>query len=247
MAPKGKTSPKDSAVRVQKLLAERQGVSRRKAEAALKDGKVRLADGSPLKPGDKIPPKEGLVIEGRLLKGLDLEKVYFAFYKPRGVLSTFEPPQSLPTLAKSFPVRLPHLYCVGRLDVMTEGLLLVTNDGEFANKVAHPRYGVNKEYLVKVQGKLDQERLQAPIKGVRDLGETLRAQRVTVISETRKNQWLLVVMNEGKNREIRRIFRRIGFFVLKIKRIRIGPVSLGKLRPGQARPLSKKELHELLG
>lgn len=246
MAPKGKPSPKNSTVRVQKILAERQGISRRKAETALKDGKVRLADGSPLKPGDKILPKEELLIEGRLLKGLDLEKVYFAFYKPRGVLSTFEPSRRLPTLAKSFPVRLPHLYSVGRLDVMTEGLLLVTNDGEFANRVAHPRYGVTKEYLVKVQGKLDQEKLQALIKGVRDLGETLRAQKVTIVSETPKNQWLLVTLNEGKNREIRRMFWRIGFFVLKIKRIRIGPVSLGKLRPGQARPLSKKELYELM-
>lgn len=240
-------APKDTTVRVQKLLAERQGISRHKADILLKAGKVRLADGSPLKPGDRVPPKEELLLEGRPLKGLKPEKVYFAFYKPRGVLCTFETPKRLPTLANSFPIKLPQLFSVGRLDVMADGLLVVTNDGEFANKVAHPRYGVNKEYLVKIQGKIDEERLQTLTKGVRDSGETLRATSVKVISETKKNQWLLVVMNEGKYREIRRMFWRVGFFVLKIKRIRIGPVSLGKLRPGQARPLSEKEVHQLLG
>jgi 23S rRNA pseudouridine2605 synthase len=245
MDPRDRVDPKNPAVRVQKLLAERRGISRRKAEILLKAGKVRLADGSPLKPGDRIPPKEGLLLEGRLLKGLEPEKVYFAFYKPRGVLCSFETPKGLPTLANSFPIRLPHLYSVGRLDVMAEGLLLVTNDGEFANRVAHPRYGVDKEYFVKIQGKMDEERLQSILKGVKDFGETLKARRVTIVYEAPKNQWLLVVMNEGRYREIRRMFWRIGYYVLKIKRIRIGPITLGKLRPGQARPLLKKEFHEL--
>jgi 23S rRNA pseudouridine2605 synthase len=236
----------EDGVRVQKVLAMRGEISRRKADALVQAGKVRLPGGRLIKPGDKIDPKSTLWVEGRPLERLGVEKFYFAFYKPKGVVSTFESSKDHATLAKSFPVKAPHLFCVGRLDAIAEGLLLVTNDGEFANRVSHPRYGIPKEYLVKVQGKLDTRALQATLQGVWDAGELLKPSSVSVISEARKNQWLRVVMREGKYHEIRRLFGHQGYFVLKIKRVRVGPVMLGALQPGQARPLSTKEVRGLL-
>lgn len=236
----------ESGIRVQKVLAIRGGISRRKADALVQAGKVRLPDGRLLKTGDKIDPKSILWVEGRPLERLGIEKFYFAFYKPKGVVSTFEPSKDHATLAKSFPIKAPHLFSVGRLDAIAEGLLLVTNDGEFANHVSHPRYGIPKEYLVKVQGKLDPGALQAVLQGVWDAGELLKPSSVSIVSEARKNQWLRVVMREGKYHEVRRLFGHQGYFVLKIKRVRVGPVMLGALQPGQARPLSTKEVRGLL-
>lgn len=233
-------------IRVQKVLAARVGISRRKAEALVQDGKVRFPGGRQLKPGEKIEPNSDLWVRGRPLERSQVEKLYFAFYKPKGVISTFEPSTDHQTLAKSFPFRVPHLFSVGRLDAIAEGLLLVTNDGEFANRVSHPRYGIPKEYIVKIQGKLDTRALQATLKGVWDAGQLLKPSSVSVISEAKKNQWVRVVMREGKYHEIRRLFGHQGYFVLKIKRIRVGPVLLGALQPGQARSLSIKEIRSLL-
>jgi 23S rRNA pseudouridine2605 synthase len=156
------------------------------------------------------------------------------FYKPKGVLTTMEDPLERPTI-KEFLEEVPtRVFPVGRLDWDSEGLLLLTNDGEFANRVSHPNAEVTKTYLVKVDGKPTDEQIKKLLSGVTIVGGKVTAKSVEKVKRGREQyDWLKIVITEGKNRQIRQMFEKIGFDVLKLQRVAIGRLRIGNLQRGE--------------
>ncbi len=231
--------------RVQKILSRAGFGSRRGCEELIKEGRVTV-NGERINLGDKADPaKDDIRLDGSPV-GKPEKKVYIALNKPRNMLSLDVPDDPRPTIFDLVKDDR-HLYPVGRLDFDSEGLVLLTNDGTLANHLTHPRYEHGKEYEVRVTKKPDQEQLEIWRRGVvlEDGYRTLPA-AVEIKSYTKKGAWLSIVLREGKNRQIRRTGSRIGLPVRQIRRIRIGPIELGKLQPGHFRYLKPEEITELL-
>jgi 23S rRNA pseudouridine2605 synthase len=230
--------------RLQKILARSGLGSRRTCEELIEAGRVTV-DGKMAVLGSKADPQTAhILVDGRSIRTAETLK-YIALYKPRGVLSTVDAPDSRTTVREL--VNDPeHLYPVGRLDVDSEGLVLLTNDGELANRLTHPRYGHEKEYRVLVARRPDEEQMAAWRHGVvlEDGHRTAPAQ-VHFESASGKGAWLRVILREGRKRQIRETGSQIGLPVVRIVRIRIGSLMLGALKPGQSRQLSVDELREL--
>ncbi|MCS7021421.1 MAG: rRNA pseudouridine synthase [Gemmataceae bacterium] len=172
-------------------------------------------------------------------------RVYWLLHKPPGVLCTNYDPDGRPRAVDLLPHVRERVYTVGRLDEASEGLLLMTNDGDLAAALMHPRFGIPKTYLVQVAGKPSREQLQRLTEGIWLSDGKVRAKSVRTLGHQGESTWLRVVLCEGKNREIRRMLARLGHKVMRLKRIAIGPVRLGRLRRGKSRPLSQKELEAL--
>ena len=232
--------------RLQKILARAGYGSWRACEALIAQGRVRV-NGQAAMPGDKADLSvDQVMIDGALVKAPEAP-MYIALYKPRGVLSTVTAPDPRPTVRELIP--LPgNLYPVGRLDADSEGLILLTNDGELANHLTHPRYGHEKEYRVLVARHPDDKQLEAWQHGVilEDRHQTAPA-RVRVESLAGKGSWLRVTLREGRKRQIRETGMKIGLPVVRIVRVRIGSLQLGSLKPRQWRHLTSKEIAELKG
>jgi 23S rRNA pseudouridine2605 synthase len=230
--------------RIQKILARSGLGSRRACEELIEAGRVTV-DGKVAVLGSKADPQTAhILVDGKSIRTAETLK-YIALYKPRGVLSTVHAPDSRTTVREL--VNEPeHLYPVGRLDVDSEGLVLLTNDGELANRLTHPRYGHEKEYRVLVARRPDEEQMAAWRHGVvlEDGHRTAPAQ-VHFESASGKGAWLRVILREGRKRQIRETGSQIGLPVVRIVRIRIGSLMLGALKPGQSRQLSMDELREL--
>ena len=233
-----------TAERVQKLLAQAGLGSRRACEQYITAGRVRV-NGLVAELGQKADPMvDRITLDGEPLS-LPEALVYVAIYKPRGVISAVVADDPRPTVRNL--VDLPgHLYPVGRLDVDSEGLILLTNDGELTNKLTHPRYGHEKEYRVLVARRPDQEQLATWRRGVvlEDGYKTAPAQ-VSFESSSGKGAWLRVIMKEGRKRQIREIGSLVGLPVVKIIRIRIGSLLLGSLKPREWRLLTPAEINDL--
>jgi 23S rRNA pseudouridine2605 synthase len=231
--------------RVQKILSRAGFGSRRGCEVFIEEGRVTV-NGKKIKLGDKADPAvDEIRLDGTPI-GKPEKKVYIALNKPRNMLSLDAPDDDRPTIFDIVKDER-HLYPVGRLDFDSEGLVLLTNDGKLANRLTHPRYEHDKEYEVRVTRKPDDEQLAIWRRGVvlEDGYRTLPA-KVEVITYTKSGAWLKVVLREGKNRQIRRMGARIGLPVRQIRRVRIGPVELGKLQPGHVRYLKPDEIQALL-
>jgi 23S rRNA pseudouridine2605 synthase len=175
---------------------------------------------------------------------LDPELRYFVLNKPAGVLTTARDPGHRPDVSAYLPPG-PRLYPVGRLDLHTEGLLLLTNDGELANRLMHPRYGVHKEYLAEVAGRPTERALGRLVRGIELDDGTARAVSARSGGTTRGRAAVRVVMAEGRKREVRRMLQAVGLPVRRLVRVRVGPVRLGRLAPGQVRELSPEEVRAL--
>lgn len=230
--------------RLQKILARAGLGSRRACEELIRAGRVRV-NGKPAGLGDRADAsRDRITVDGKALARPE-ELIYVALHKPRGVVSAVEGPDPRPTVRSLVP--LPgRLYPVGRLDVDSEGLVLLTNDGELANRLTHPRYGHEKEYRVLVARHPDEEQLEAWRNGVvlEDGQRTLPAE-VDVTGAQGKGAWLRVVMREGRKRQIREIGRTLGLPVVRILRVRIGTLRLGALKPGEWRRLTPAEVRSL--
>jgi len=230
--------------RVQKILSQAGFGSRRGCEKFIEEGRVAV-NGKKISLGAKADP----LIDDIRLDGIPIrkaeKKVYIALNKPRNMLSLNAPGDPRPTIFDIVKDER-HLYPVGRLDFDSEGLVLLTNDGELANHLSHPRYEHDKEYEVRVSRRPDTEQIEIWRRGIvlEDGYRTLPA-KVDVISYTKKGAWLTVVLREGKNRQIRRMGTRIGLPVKQIRRVRIGPITLGKLQPGHFRYLKPDEIQAL--
>ncbi|MBN1452573.1 MAG: rRNA pseudouridine synthase [Anaerolineales bacterium] len=232
--------------RLQKILAQAGHGSRRSCEQYIEAGRVRV-NGQVAKLGQKADvAKDKITLDGRPV-AVNVEYVYVALHKPRNVLSTVtaEPGDNRKTVRDL--VDLPErLYPVGRLDFDSEGLILMTNDGDLANKLTHPRYGHEKEYRVLLARRPDDKQLQAWARGVvlEDGHRTAPAQ-VRFESTSGKGAWIRVIMGEGRKRQIREIGFLLGLPVVRILRIRIGTLRLDNLKPRQWRYLTTQEITEL--
>lgn len=230
--------------RVQKLLARAGYGSRRSSEELIVAGRVRI-NGQVAQLGAKADPASDTVtVDGQPIPKAP-QPAYIAINKPQGILSEVHPDEPRETVRDLVPVE-GHLFIVGRLDLESEGLILLTNDGELANKLSHPRYGHEKEYRVLVGSRPDDKQLEAWRRGIvlEDGFRTAPAQ-VRLDGVSGKNAWLRVILREGHKRQIREMGRQTGLPVLRIQRIRIGTLLLGELKPGQWRNLNPEEVRAL--
>lgn len=173
------------------------------------------------------------------------KRQYFAVNKPVGVVCTNRDPSGRPRVVDLVPIHDARLFTIGRLDMSSDGLILVTNDGDLANRLTHPRYGVAKTYRVTVAGRPDREVIANLRKGIHLAEGVARAERIDMKSRRKESTILEMVLREGKNREIRRIFARIGHKVLRLSRVAVGPIRLGLLPPGETRRLTREEIRLL--
>jgi 23S rRNA pseudouridine2605 synthase len=230
--------------RLQKILASAGYGSRRSCEELILAGRVTV-NGQSVHLGSKADvQKDQIKLDGKLIKPPEAFQ-YVALYKPRGILSAVTSPDLRQTVIDLVPVEAK-LYPVGRLDVDSEGLILLTNDGELANQLTHPRYGHEKEYRVLVARHPDEKQLTAWRHGVvLEDGYRSAPIQVEVESHSGKGTWLRVIMKEGRKRQIRDTCRQIGLPVVSIIRVRIGNLRLGNLKSGQWRHLSPVEVNSL--
>ncbi len=230
--------------RLNKLLAHAGVGSRRHVEELIAAGRVAV-DGQPVRElGTKVDPQvHQVTVDGQPIK---LERpVYWVVNKPRGYLCTNDDPAGRPRAIDLVPHVAQRVYTVGRLDEDSEGLLLLTNDGDLAHRLMHPRFGVEKTYLVQVAGHPSREDVDQLLKGVWLSDGHVRARRAKVTKRQGDSTWMQIVLSEGKNREIRRMLARLNHKVLRLKRVAIGPVQLDQLPSGKARKLSLGELEAL--
>jgi 23S rRNA pseudouridine2605 synthase len=230
--------------RLQKILARAGYGSRRAAEKLIETGRVRI-NNQVAELGSKADPTiDRITVDGRQI-AISEPLTYIIIYKPRNVLSTVTTPDARQTVRDLVPVP-GHLYPVGRLDFDSEGLILLTNDGELANRLTHPRYGHEKEYRVLVTKQPDENQLEAWRHGVvLEDGYKTQPARVRYESASGKGAWLRVILNEGRKRQIREMGKSTGLPVVRIIRVRIGAIQLGKLQPREWRHLTEKEVADL--
>jgi 23S rRNA pseudouridine2605 synthase len=233
--------------RLQKIIAQAGLASRREAERWILDGRVSVNGVVVRKLGSQADPgKDSIRVDGKRIHPA-AAPLYFALHKPPGVITSMKDPRGRPDLAKWLESLggQKRIFPVGRLDFNSAGLLLLTNDGTLAQRLAHPRFGVTKRYRVKLNACPTEPELMQLRKGIRlDDGMTAPAQ-VRVVERLKKNAWLEIEIHEGRNREVRRMFDALGYFVEKLIRVRIGHVSLRGLEPGDIRPLSTREVEAL--
>ena len=232
--------------RLQKLLAQAGYGSRRACEVFIAAGRVRV-NGAVAVLGQKADLSvDKVMVDGKTLAQTE-SLTYIALYKPRNVISAAKGQDDRETVRDLIPVE-GHLYPVGRLDFDSEGLILMTNDGELTNKLTHPRYGHEKEYRVLVASRPDEKQMDAWRRGVvLEDGDKTAPAEVNFLSTSGKGAWIRVVMGEGKKRQIRDVGRLLGLPVVKIIRLRIGTLKLGSLKPRQWRYLTENEVLELKG
>lgn len=230
--------------RVQKILARSGYGSRRECETFITQGRVKV-NGKVIKLGDKADAHtDQITLDDRPVQ-VQTSFVYVALYKPRGVLSAAYSPEGRKTVCDLIDIQT-RLYPVGRLDIDSEGLILLTNDGELANLITHPRYGHEKEYRVLVAKKPDEEQINNWQRGI-ILSDGYKTQPAKVKIETivGRGAWLRVVLREGRKRQIRETGSLLGLPVVRIIRVRIGDVYLGLLKPRQWRYLTQAEINSL--
>lgn len=233
------------SVRLQKFLADAGVASRRASEEIILEGRVTVNGRKVRELGSKIDPeKDHVSVDGRALK--PKRKLYLAIHKPKGYICSRNDPENRPCLNELLPREWTNLYSVGRLDYMSEGLIFYTNDGDFALKLTHPRYGVRKKYRATIDGEVTPEMAATLAKGVFWEGEKLKAEEVRVLKSASGHSHVELTMREGKNREVRRLFESQGLTVEKLQRTQIGPVKLGELPKGKWRTLTASEIKSLI-
>ncbi len=232
--------------RLQKVLARAGFGSRRGCEELIRQGRVFI-NGQVAELGQRADPeRDQIMVDGQLVRARR-SFTYIALYKPQGVLSAERDDSGRHRTVRDL-VPLPgHLYPVGRLDLNSEGLILLTNDGELTNLLTHPRYEHPKEYRVDVEGHPTDKTLERWRRGVYLDDRRTAPAEVSVISRKKDHTQLRVVLREGRKRQIRRVATKLGHPVRRLVRVRIGPIQLGDLTPGQWRPLSDRELAQLQG
>lgn len=237
--------------RLQKLIAAAGLASRRHAEEMIEAGEVTVNGEVVREPGTKADPaRDHIKVRGKLINPLleKQEKTYVLLNKPRGYLSALADPEGRPLISDLVPPSLGRLHPVGRLDFNTEGLLILTNDGELTNYVTSARNHVEKVYEVKVKGVPPEEQVARLRRGIRlDDGVKTAPAEIVKTDETKTNAWYEVKLREGRNQQIRRMFDSIGHSVIKLRRVRIGPVISQGILIGQWRHLTPAEVRGLKG
>lgn len=234
-------------IRLQKYIADCGVTSRRKAEELITEGKVLVNGLIISEQGVKVDPQEDTVeVQGKVIDLLTVDHIYIVMNKPRSYVTTISDPEGRRTVMDLIPIKT-RVYPVGRLDYLSEGLLLFTNDGDFAHQVMHPRFGVTKTYEVKVFGKVNDVLLRKLRNGIEDKGELLKPKAVRVVEQLPNKTWLEFRLDEGKNREIRRICEAAGLTIDKLKRVAIGNLNVLNLKPGTWEFVTKADLYKSIG
>jgi 23S rRNA pseudouridine2605 synthase len=238
--------------RLQKIVAAAGITSRRKAEELITSGRVQVNGQKVTELGSKADPeRDHIRVDGKLLKKPEKFR-YFMLNKPKGVVTTVSDPEGRPTVMKFFSRAGARVFPVGRLDYQSEGLLLMTNDGELANVLTSAASKVEKTYLVKVSGKPTEAELEQLRRGVmiergrrgeREGRVMTQPASISLVRDT-DNPWYEVILTEGKNREIRKMFEEVGHFVEKVRRVGFGPLILD-VKPGEMRELDEAEVTQL--
>jgi 23S rRNA pseudouridine2605 synthase len=248
--PAGIPVDEDGLVRLQKLLAQSGVASRRKCEELMLAGEVEVDGEVVTRLGTKVDPRTAIIrVAGKRLPPVS-PHVYLVLNKPRGVVSTMSDPQGRRTLGDLLSDRPERLFHVGRLDTDTEGLLLLTNDGDFAQRVAHPSYELSKTYVAEVEGRVEKATVNRLLGGVTLEDGPVEVHACKVVSSTRTKQGdrsiVELSIHEGRNRIVRRLLEEVGHPVQRLTRTAIGPVVLRGLKPGELRELTRDELGTLL-
>ena len=232
-------------VRLQKYLADAGVASRRAGEQLILEGRVTV-NGEPVAAlGSRVDPDHDKVaVDGKPVRAK--RKLYVALNKPPGLVCSRKDEHDRPTIFELLPREWGHLHSVGRLDYQSEGLIFLTNDGEFSLHLTHPRYGVRKKYLATVEGRVEEGGLADFTRGVWHLGERLKAEKVRVISASSVQSVVELELAQGKNREVRRLFESKRITVKRLQRVQIGRIKLGELRTGKWRTLTEPEIKSLM-
>jgi 23S rRNA pseudouridine2605 synthase len=231
-------------VRLQKFLADAGVASRRAGEQFILDGRVSVNGEVVRLLGSKIDPdRDRVTVDGKMVRAKKL--VYVALHKPPGCVCSRKDELNRPTIYELLPGEWDTVQSVGRLDYHSEGLIFLTNDGQFALRLTHPRYGVRKKYLVSVEGEVTPDMLRLFQRGVFHEGEKLKALGGKIISASRAKSLVELELGEGKNREVRRLFESQALTVKKLVRTQIGKIRLGELRSGKWRTLNTAEIKTL--
>ena len=233
-------------IRLQKALADAGVASRRACEELITSGRVSVNDVQITTLGTKVNPEiDKLAVDGETISA-NRSKTYLLFNKPAGVLSTMSDPEGRPSLGDYFSDRSDRLFHVGRLDKESEGLIVLTNDGEIAHRATHPSYGLIKKYLVEIEGHLSVAQAQELRSGIRLEDGLARALEVTVLREpTPKNAWIEIAIHEGRYHIVRRMFEELGLPVLRLIRTEFGPLNVGETKVGRWRHLNEGEVENL--
>ncbi len=233
-------------IRLNKIIADAGIASRRAADQLILEGRVSVDGQVVLELGNKFDPEiSDIKVDGESLN-VNKSKTYLAFHKPAGVISTMSDPEGRSNLGDYFKDRKDRLYHVGRLDKDSEGLILLTNDGELAHRATHPSYGLEKRYLVEVEGEFNKQLSDQLLQGVRLEDGLARAVKVVHARAVSKNHhWVEITIHEGRYHIIRRLIESLGLKVMRLIRLDFGPITLGEMKPGRHRVLNSQEMTNL--
>lgn len=233
-------------IRLQKFLADAGVASRRAGEQMILAGRISVNGQTVRLLGTKVDPaQDEVALDGQPVR--PRRKLYIALHKPAGCVCTRHDPENRPTIGELLPKEWGHLFSVGRLDYFSEGLIFLTNDGEFCLRLTHPRYGVRKVYRVTVEGRVEPGALVQLTKGVFEGGERLKAEKARILAANNSRSVVELVLTEGKNREVRRLCAALDWEVSRLQRTQVGPIRLGELPVGRWRTLTEPEIKSLLG
>jgi len=232
--------------RLNKIIADAGITSRRAADQLILEGRVSVDGEVITELGNKFDPEIcDIKVDGESLS-ISKSKTYLAFHKPAGVISTMSDPEGRSNLGDFFKDRKDRLYHVGRLDKDSEGLILLTNDGELAHRATHPSYGLEKRYLVEIEGEFNKQLSDQLLQGVRLEDGLARAVKVIhARAVSRNHHWVEIIIHEGRYHIIRRLIESLGLKVLRLIRLDFGPISLGDMKPGRHRVLNSQEMTNL--
>ena len=234
------------AERLAKFMSHSGVCSRREAEEYIKQGRVTV-NGEVVAPlASHVERTEKILFDREKLPQKDKTRLWL-YHKPSGLITTHKDEQGRETVFDHLPIGMPRVISVGRLDLNSEGLLLLTNNGELSRELELPQNAWSRRYRVRVHGKVDKQKLESLAKGVEVEGVAYGKVIAVIDSQNGSNAWLTVTLNEGKNREIRKLMKFIGLEVARLIRVSYGPFQLGSLRKGEVREVPQKVLKEQLG
>jgi 23S rRNA pseudouridine2605 synthase len=234
----------DTGMRLQKYISNSGVTSRRKAEEMIAGGLVRVNGVTVTKPGTIVVRDDKVEVNGAVIGSVS-EKIYILLNKPEGYVTTLKDHFGRKIVTDLLTGVKERVYPIGRLDYNTSGLILLTNDGGFANMIMHPSSEIEREYYVKINKPLSDGDLSSLVKGIRVEDYIAKPKEVKILSENPRNSYVSVTITEGRNREVRKIFETLGYRVQKLKRVRISDLEIGFLKKGHFRFLSDKEVDQL--
>ena len=241
-----KKGKKKMTMRIAKLMARSGVCSRRTAEELIKQGRVTVNGEVIDSPAFNVEGNEKILLDGEKLPKTDMTRLWL-YHKPAGLVTSHKDEKERPTVFDNLPAGLPRVISVGRLDLNSEGLLLLTNNGELSRKLELPSNGWIRRYKVRVFGDADAKKLQKLQNGIVVDGVEYGSIKVEIESRQGANTWLVVSLNEGKNREIRKVMKHLGLEVSRLIRLSYGPFQLGSLKKGEVKEVPQKVLREQLG